>query len=524
MFDFGKGMDLRFDGEFAAGSVGHDLLKSVREDVGCGNAGCAQNGEGGAAQGGGGKVDGRTSGFADLNQAGFLARSNEFRARQGGEERFRGTAPKIVDNDLEASLASRLAEGFSQILVRIGEVDGGIGAEFEKGGQCLLVASSGDDASGTQKLGNLYSKFSGDAGSAQDKDRFTRYELGAPGEGEPCGDTRIRESGCDIVRHGVEQGEALCPADDGTLGHGPVGATGSAEEDTSAVVEVTHAVDATDRGQIARASIVGARGHLPVDRLKRGCVNVDENFVCGRSRIGELRESRRFAQRVEDGSVHRSLAIRLQVAEEVEDGGVDVGGALLLGPVAATGEEGRAMKLGHPLGETGEDQVHAAEGDNQIAVASDIEGGHGDLLAGEWGQEFPAAIDVAVPVQAAAESRAGEFLHIKVDVGFGQPGWECRGIHQERKETTFSGNHADFGAGFIAFGRAGRIAGGGIQEAANTAANIALEFSLGDTGSLEVELVEERLIVLRHHAGGVEWKPRPKRDTEADDGAETVGA
>ena len=52
---------------------------------------------------------------------------------------------------------------------------------------------------------------------------------------------------------------------------------------------------------------------------------------------------------------------------------------------------------------------------------------------------------------------------------------------------------------------------------------IALELGLGDARLLEVELIEQRVVGLRHRRGRAHGRARPERDAQADDGAEAVG-
>ncbi len=67
-----------------------------------------------------------------------------------------------------------------------------------------------------------------------------------------------------------------------------------------------------------------------------------------------------------------------------------------------------------------------------------------------------------------------------------------------------------------------RVARGGIEHAANGVARVALEFRLGDPGRLEIELVGDRVIVLRHGARRARRPARQKRHAEADHAAEPV--
>src|SRR5208337_5119949 len=67
-----------------------------------------------------------------------------------------------------------------------------------------------------------------------------------------------------------------------------------------------------------------------------------------------------------------------------------------------------------------------------------------------------------------------------------------------------------------------RVARGGIEQAADHAAWVALEFRLGDARLLEIELIELRGLRLRHGARRPPRPARPKRHTEARDPPESV--
>src|ERR1700730_7115093 len=124
--------------------------------------------------------------------------------------------------------------------------------------------------------------------------------------------------------------------------------------------------------------------------------------------------------RSHDGS--REPAIHgSETAEEIEDGGVGFLRALLLGPVTAAGEDEGLAKLRHKVRKIGDELVHAAEGDNQVPVADDVECRDADLHSGERSQEFPAAVDVAIPVETSAEACAPKFVTVEVDVRLGEP-------------------------------------------------------------------------------------------------------
>ena len=86
--------------------------------------------------------------------------------------------------------------------------------------------------------------------------------------------------------------------------------------------------------------------------------------------------------------------------------------------MSAARQHDRLAQSGNELRQGGKKLVHAAEGDDEIAVACDIEGGDSDLLAREGRQQLPIAIDVAIPVEAAAKTGARKLAGVEIDVGF----------------------------------------------------------------------------------------------------------
>src|SRR6202035_4666975 len=100
----------------------------------------------------------------------------------------------------------------------------------------------------------------------------------------------------------------------------------------------------------------------------------------------------------------------LQLAEEADHGGVDLGGALLLGPMPAAGQHDGAAQLRHITREVGDRLVHVPKRHHQVAVAGHVERGNIHFGAGKRSQELPVAVDVAVPVEAAAKSGPRELV------------------------------------------------------------------------------------------------------------------
>jgi len=151
--------------------------------------------------------------------------------------------------------------------------------------------------------------------------------------------------------------------------------------------------------------------------LEEGCL---ERRSYGLGVARDSRGSRRLAAGIMFPSNTRfqifgADATELQLPKKTDHGVVDLAGAFLLGPVAATGEYQSAAELRHEVCEVSDEVIHAAERHDKITLASDIEGRDTYTTAGKGSEEFPVVVQVPIPVQTAAESRACEFLHIEVD-------------------------------------------------------------------------------------------------------------
>src|SRR6266480_4308628 len=130
--------------------------------------------------------------------------------------------------------------------------------------------------------------------------------------------------------------------------------------------------------------------------------------------IGDLRSS------------PRSVPSGRQAADEIDDRGVDLAAALLLGPVAATRQHLYLAQCRDELFEIGQMLIHAREGDDHVAVTGDIEGRHRHRHAVESRHQFPVAVYVAIIVEGAAEAAALELGGVEVKIGFAEPGWRRR--------------------------------------------------------------------------------------------------
>ena len=114
---------------------------------------------------------------------------------------------------------------------------------------------------------------------------------------------------------------------------------------------------------------------------------------------------------------HRSA----ELAKERDQRGVDLARPLLLRPMAAAGQHDRFRELGDEQFQVRDQLIHPRKFDDEVAVARDVKRRHRHLRAGEGREKLPVAVDVAIPVEPAAEARAGEFSRIEIDVRLGEP-------------------------------------------------------------------------------------------------------
>src|SRR5215831_3964231 len=98
----GSGTRSGVDTEFSAGSVSHDPLQGVNQNVGRRDPGSPQNCDGGAAQRRGGKRNGWPGTFANLNPAGFRPYGAKFLSCERPQNYFGRTSPDVIDHYLEA--------------------------------------------------------------------------------------------------------------------------------------------------------------------------------------------------------------------------------------------------------------------------------------------------------------------------------------------------------------------------------------------------------------------------------------
>src|SRR5882757_5602421 len=114
-----------------------------------------------------------------------------------------------------------------------------------------------------------------------------------------------------------------------------------------------------------------------------------------------------------------------QAAEEADYRGIDLGRALLLGPVTAAGEHLYVAQCWNEVPEVGQQLVHAGESDHHVAIAGNVKRRNRHLQICERRQQLPVAVDVAIIVESAAEAAALELAGVEIDIGFAQPRGQC---------------------------------------------------------------------------------------------------
>jgi hypothetical protein len=69
---------------------------------------------------------------------------------------------------------------------------------------------------------------------------------------------------------------------------------------------------------------------------------------------------------------------------------------------------------------------HSGGFDDRISVAGDVERRYSDRYAVKRREQFPIPVNVAVPIEPAAEPGADKFAGVIVYIGLGQPGGQRR--------------------------------------------------------------------------------------------------
>jgi len=185
---------------------------------------------------------------------------------------------------------------------------------------------------------------------------------------------------------------------------------------------------------------------------------------------------------------------RLQAPEELDHRGIDLGGSLLLRPVAAAGKHDGLPQLGHESFQVGDELIHPAEGDHEVTIAGDVERGNGHVRPGESCQQLPVAIDVTVPVQPAAKAGTSKFPGVELDVGLRELRREGGRFDGAAEESTLSWHHTHgvrIGEGRSGVGDVPRAR---VQDAANGIADVPPKLRLSHPWLLKVELIEDRVV------------------------------
>jgi hypothetical protein len=76
-----------------------------------------------------------------------------------------------------------------------------------------------------------------------------------------------------------------------------------------------------------------------------------------------------------------------------------------------------AKQRRHEPREVGNVSIHATP----VAIADDVERRHRHRLAVKRRDEFPGAVNAAIPVEPAAKAGTCELRHEKIDIGLGEP-------------------------------------------------------------------------------------------------------
>src|SRR6266702_652256 len=92
--------------------------------------------------------------------------------------------------------------------------------------------------------------------------------------------------------------------------------------------------------------------------------------------------------------------------------------------------------------EVRQELVHAWKGDDEVAIARDVECGHGDRHPGERRLDLPVAIEIAVVVERAAEAGAQKFTGVEVHIGFAEPGRQLQRRARTLQEAPTPWHHA----------------------------------------------------------------------------------
>jgi hypothetical protein len=164
--------------------------------------------------------------------------------------------------------------------------------------------------------------------------------------------------------------------------------------------------------------------------------------------------------------------------------------------LAAAFEDERPVQLRQRRGERGDGGATPDRG--AVAVAADEQRRHVDGSLPERGEVLPVAVDVAVPVERAAEPGVLELTGVHVEIGLGQPVGHRVGVVEAIAHLGAPGDRrhrADRGVGWRGVARCG------VHEPAEPAAHVGLDLGLGAPRFLEVLDVELLVTGHRPHGG-----------------------
>src|ERR1700689_1586839 len=188
------------------------------------------------------------------------------------------------------------------------------------------------------------------------------------------------------------------------------------------------------------------------------------------------------------------------LVKERDQGRGDLARTLLLRPMAAARQHDRFRQLGDECFQVRDQLIHPREFDDEVAIPRHVKRRDGHLRPGEGREQLPVAVDVAIPVEAAAEACPGEFSRKEVDVRLCEPRGQRRRIDRAGEEAARSWDHAWRLIAERIVGLAWNIARSGIEKPPKRIPRITLKLRLGDARSLEIKLIEKRRVGLRHYA------------------------
>src|SRR5215471_13209762 len=111
--------------------------------------------------------------------------------------------------------------------------------------------------------------------------------------------------------------------------------------------------------------------------------------------------------------------------------------------MTATREYERPLEAGDELRQIGNELVHTAEGDHQVPVPGDVERRHTHARPSKGREEFPVAVNIAVPVQTPTKPGTREFPCEELDVSLSKPRRQRGWVHVAVEEPPAPRHHAN---------------------------------------------------------------------------------